>query len=478
MRARVIAICFAITFLAACGGHGSIPAVIPQSSARIAMAAPGCPKPSKPGPSVVARVALTIDAHFTIGDPISVPVAVQAYDIAGNLISGTYKYPIALVVSDSNPARPHAMVPCKWVYGSSQAAPLLLFDGRPDTFTVTGAAKGTRPALVAFSATLPVEIQLGRPSAGGYPRTGPNGAIAFATDGRIWTAISRRNGSAKFGSITRSGTVDTFTISKSANQVPQNSPICILGGDRLIWCTAQSRREGGSALDRFSPKALASIVKIGAYVYITSMAVDRRGNVWLATRNSANSILLIDASHKIRTVTTLKDTPYSLVEDPLGRGMWFGTSAGYALVTPAGSVSSYRVKGRHSLPARFFLGSDGNFWMPWAFGKWSLLKFDRNGSVVSSVKMAHASNYPVPVLGQSARDRAGNTFTVFTQGNAVFRFGTQGDIDEYSTTGRDPEGIALGPDGRMYVTDTAVLQKPNSGYSTAGGLVVFDPSFF
>lgn len=334
-------------------------------------------------------------------------------------------------------------------------------------------AQGTPPATLTEGITLPAEIPLA--ARGSKHFNIPMGTIAFGPGGTLWSAVGEisRNQSPVFGSIGTTGSIQTYTVN-GMNQWPDDmGSRCMQGGDGLAWCLAVPAGEFGSVIDRFSAKGFDSIVNLGNFVYVTSMALDERGRTWIATADSGPGFYVIGASAKPQKVASLSVQAGSLVEDPLKRGMWFSTSDRVGLVTWAGKIQLYRLPhvGTSNTVLEFFLGPDGNFWMPWPAEQWVLLKFDTNGHVVSETPIAHTKGAYAPNAGQFARDAHGNTFTVTSTG--VARIARDGSITEYPTIGRQPAGIAYHA-GKMYVTDSIV---PSNGRGV-GGLVVFDPTFW
>jgi hypothetical protein len=222
---------------------------------------------------------------------------------------------------------------------------------------------------------------------------------------------------------------------------------------------------------------------------VTSMAAGNAQETWIGASNDADGsyaggqIFVADKRGGIRIVGTLSAPVYSLVNDPLGRGMWFGTTSEVGLITPTGRITRYAVPGAKgsSTPVRFYLGPDGKFWIPYALRQWLLMKFDTAGHF-SRIVPLKATTSEVPVLEQVAQDRQGNAYLPDTFGNGLIRIDPAGVPSEYTTYANAiageasaVAGVVAGKDGYIYLLDVAVKDR---GFYNAGGLVKIDPAIW
>ena len=453
--------------------------MLPIPPALSSAAGAPCSKPSKPGHTLVASISIATAQPFEISRPVQAKLQIVARDISGNPIHGIYEDPIALKIVEADPKHTHVRLDCTMVYSSSQTPPAISFDGYADTFTLDASSPNARTFSAVVTTKLPLEIPLARPH--GQTTAGediPAGKIAFDPDGDIWTAMewvnSRNNNIIPyFASIAATGAKTIYRIRQADQWPATDSSICIRSGSGEMWCTGVVAGSVQSVINHFSDAGFVSSVK--PKMFVQAMAVDAKRQTWISGSGYPPSIQVAGRSGNLRTVATISDQVYCLVADPQGRGMWFGTTKQFGMVTPSGKVSLYILHGENGDPVRFFLGPDGNFWLPWFNRESLLVKFNASGRVVSVTPMPHGSSGYPPYLGQTARDRKGNVFALDSLNSTVVRFGADGTITQYPTQGTGPSGIALGPDGKIYITDTATFDNNSK---QAGGLVVFDPKYW
>jgi hypothetical protein len=443
-----------------------------------AVVAKGCPVAPPAGKGFITSLTISLAAPPIIGTPQQTKLKIVALDVSGNPVRGTYLNPISLALADGNKAHPHTHLNCATVYASNQVLPELTFDGFADSFALTATAQGATPAALAVTTTLPTGSALTRPS-DGRDEDVPIGAIAFGAGGSIYSGIgdavpaTEVNTIPVFGRITTSGKLQKFVV-HNRNQWPDGSPQCIAGGDGYAWCTSSVAGSDGDAIDRISPAGSVSALKVPNLGPVAGMVVDRSKNTWVVF---GSTFVRVTPSGAIHTVATTSAQPMSLVRDPLGRGMWFGTVGGFGMVTNGGKITLYNVPGGTTvdLPTRFFLGPDGKFWAPWELDEWLLMKFDTSGHIVSWTPMPHAPNQMAPYLGATARDGRGNTYTIDQLGNDVIRIAPDGSTSSYPMLNASPQGIATGPDGKIYLTGGASFDNGSKG---AGTLASFDPKYW
>jgi hypothetical protein len=394
-------------------------------------------------------------------------LTVTAYDNYDIPITGVYAEPITLTLQDSTPGN-RTVLACAKVYSSQQVVSLI-YSGRGDHFTITATAKGVQTSTVAIATVLPKEMHFGLP---------PNGMAAIGSDGNIWTALRYSNIVPVIGKITPGGALTKYVI-RNKNLWPNYTSL-IRGNDGNIWFTLQNNGSVDAVIARITPQGSVSLSANPPHIQsfsASSMATDKEKTTWVAAASygtAGAAVYRSDRAGNLRVVATLPSAPFSLVADPRGRGMWFGTTTQIGLVTTSGKVTLHKVPGANGqAPLEFFLGPDGKFWAPWTFGNSIMTKFDLSGRVVSLKPLATTAGIARnPSL--MTRDRFGNTYMIDWSGNSLIRLspdGTPSSFTEYAPDGWPISGVVTGGDGNIYFTD-----ETTDG--VAGGLAKFDPKFW
>jgi hypothetical protein len=403
----------------------------------------------------VAKLGIdTDDLLFTIGTPANGPLKALAFNEKGKPAQGVYAHPVVVSVTDDSPSKPHAVLNCRYLYSSSQKLPTIRFDGHGDTITVTIASMHLNPIHYTRRTALP---------AGKLANVRLDGSMTLG-DGDIWSPIQPKHfpptDRPVYGRFSTGGKLENVFRVKSAQFAPAD-PQCIIGADRLVWCLGQSTHAHQGIINRLAADGSIAEMTLPNLGFVTSMATDKSGITWAAVNYSYDFpayFLTISSSGIVTNVGSFTEPPLGLVDDPLGRGMWFGTKSAYGLVTPSGQVTAYHLIAGRGRGVRFFLGADGNFWVPWVGDRCRLVKFDTNGRVVYSGAMKVDRYTPCPAwLGQYTFDDNKNLYTVDSVHGAVIRITPDGKVSSYGMFHNGPpQGISF-KNGKLYVTARATV---------------------
>jgi hypothetical protein len=116
------------------------------------------------------------------------------------------------------------------------------------------------------------------------------------------------------------------------------------------------------------------------------------------------------------------------------------------------------------------VGPDGNFWAPFPYGQQLLLKFNVNGSVVSSTPLSYAPDWfphqgqaAVPLMHTLVSDTSRYVYFTDDSSQIVLRVDGAGNLTMYPTYSTvtnivdDPMYLVRDASGTLYLASTAVL---------------------
>lgn len=211
-------------------------------------------------------------------------------------------------------------------------------------------------------------------------------------------------------------------------------------------------REGNAWVANYKDDTVSKLSPAGAVLgtypvggYPVGLAVDASGNVWVANYSSNNVMKLGPDGARLGTYAT--DTPFGLAVDPAGNA-WV---ANYKAKTVSKLAPDGKVLGAYATEARpFGVAVVGD--MVWVSNNaaHSLSRFNLDGLPVNNpIRIDREPHWVVP-------DRAGNVWVTATASGRLDRLDASGTVlGSYDVGAAQPWGLAVAPDGAVWVTTQA-----------------------
>lgn len=441
--------------LSACGGAAQLPSS--ESHAALRSADTGCPTPPSPGSQEPATISIELPAgqSLLVGHPAKVTVTLNGFDSYGSIIYGNFKSPVKVSLRSTFPGTPRITLACTTVYATGQTS-ALTYDGKADVVNVVASHGGKvlgKPGRLATFLPDPAKLH------GGVIGS----TIHFDPNGNFWSEGRAKNPlTIALARVDANLNVKTFIDSNKSHYAAGGLFVDRTGG---VWTGFAGNRLG---IERFDPKSghfssyvvPQSMINAGS---VSSISQDRYGSIWFSTVSADVGLgyyVAILKGASIKLVGSVSDPPYNLTPDPKGSGMWF--SAGTALyhVQGDGSMRSANIASTYGTAdaARFALGPDGNWWIPYPFGKKLLVKVGTNCQIISRRTIPYLggerSGYQPDVNGDFARDSEGNLFESDPDGDGLIRFTPTGEVSEIESHDMYQfavQGLDAAKDGTLYL---------------------------
>jgi len=202
------------------------------------------------------------------------------------------------------------------------------------------------------------------------------------------------------------------------------------------------------------------------------------GNLWF-TENLGNKIGRLTTAGVITEypVPSTLEAPGSIAVGP-GGALWFTTGVwSIGSITTSGTITEYPVPGASAAllegVAGITSGPDGNLWFTKEFGN----KIGRITTAGAVTEFTVPTTVPdSPITGTSSAPHGiasgpdGNLWFTESKGNKIGCITTSGVITEFAlpTGGAYPEGITAGPDGNLWFTEGS----GRIGRITTGGTIM------
>jgi hypothetical protein len=419
--------------------------------------------------SELSGINIALTAPLAMASPGTYSrVAVEPYDANGNAISGNLPQPITITDLDSTG---HTSFSGNTTISTTAQWVPLTFDGHGDNFVIA-ANMGAFRSERQFVTTLEKEHATANfTQAGlqyfGQPVLGPDGNFWVGYASSVWK-------------ITPSAQLTQYTDPNGQLAYQGNAPMTA-GADGNLWVAGWDSNTESGGISRMTPAGSFTDFPFTGTLKSSSSSVGEMvkgpdGAVWF-TAGSPDygepgvGIGRIDSSGNITLVAPLPNAPTNLIVGPDGN-LWFVEGANVDKMSTAGAITSYTLPASSSQgQLHFVLGSDGNFWAPFAYGQQTLLKFSTNGTVVSTTPLLYTALwYPynqgaaTAPLGQSmVSDPSGYVYLTDVLHQGVLRIDGSGNITaypSYSTTlniAEEPMYIVRGTDGNVYLASIAIL---------------------
>jgi virginiamycin B lyase len=352
------------------------------------------------------------------GTPYNVPLAVNAYDVNGNIIAGTSNYidstgkPFAITLSTVNSqagGRGEAGIQGpSYITAPGQATTSLQYNGQwLDHTVITATANSSAVNMSGATATLTTIPYATEYSVGMSPS-----GMASGPDGNIWYVSY---GDVALGKITPSGIPTTIPCASC------NQPIEINQGPD--------------------------------------------GNMWVTNGNNDTTILDITTSGSLAQTYTVPDNPLGMTTGSDGN-IWFttGNSGTIGRVAPNGSVSYTTIAGGYLFGIA--AGPDGNIYYLDQFNQ-DVGVVNVQGKVILTVPTGpQGFNNTGIVAGPD-----GNMWFVEASAAIIGKLSPGGNaVTPYSLAGGSyPTSITVGPDKKIWFTE---FQNAAIGEITTDGTAV------
>ena len=436
--------------------------------------------------SSIATLNMSLSAPLTMGTSSSPTLGFSAYDQLGGIMQGAPATPITI---SNNETSGRTTLGNATITDLSQTVPLT-YDGKGDQFTITAAGPVT--STLNVTTTLPQEALLATPIPG-FEQNVVSAPIVL-DGGTVWSTIfgspAYEVSAYEVADITTGGVVTLISDPNAQNQVGQYA--VAKGGDGNIWV---SYNGAGPGLDRVTTSGvLTSFPFTGTLSTGTvgASATAPDGSIWSVVgfgtypSYTGYAVARTDMTGNTTEIGALPTAASNLVFGPDGN-LWFATSTGVGKITASGTATTYALPGASAnAPLMFVVGSDGNFWAPYAYGTSNLLKFSTSGVVVSKTALPYSTPwnlYPtgatVPTISSLAVDSSGNVYAADAAAQGLIRITPAGSVAEYPTySGQDAPAngaslyVTTDSNNNAYVVDVV---QTFSG-SMVGGLSIVGAS--
>jgi streptogramin lyase len=234
------------------------------------------------------------------------------------------------------------------------------------------------------------------------------------------------------------------------------------GSDGNMWFTEQVP----SKIGKITPSGTVTEYALPEKSEPVGIAAGPSGNLWF-TDVKSSKIGKITTSGTVTEYALPKESdPQGIAVGPDGN-LWFtelGTDK-IGKITTSGTVTEYALP-KGGGPQGIAVGPDGNLWFTEQDTS-KIGKITTSGTVTEYALPEKSGPYGIAV-GPEKEDLWFTDF--FTK--KVGKITTSGTVTEYELAGKDPAGIAAGPDGRLWVVESANIARiTTSGTITeyAGG---------
>ena len=330
-------------------------------------------------------------------------------------------------------------------------APFVLFVAMVVVVVATPPASASSVTFTEFSV----------PSSFGGP-----GPLTAGSDGNIWFAEPNDDA---IGRISLGGSVTMFPL-PSPYQEPRG---IATGPDGAVWFTETGSHTGAEGIGRIDPSGVFTEFPLPANSRPFAIATGPDGNLWFTGRGAPWAIGRISPSGIVTTFpTALHNAPLNIVTGPDG-ALWFtedgivnGGSGAIGRITTTGSLSEYVLPtpvGDYSGAGDITVGVDGNLWFTWV--TWGAA--ETPGAASSSVGRITPSGtiteFPVSSAngwppGGIASGPDGALWFTESYANAIGRISTSGSLTAYPvpTPNSWPADITQGPDGNLWFSEDGI----------------------
>jgi virginiamycin B lyase len=399
-----------------------------------------------------ARVALSRPSLHAI-DPAKIYATVSALDARGNvLLVNAYAKPngapAQIELSSTLPNHVLAFKPrflkkppeadVLAIYRAKKAPTALVRDGAVATVAATADLPGAKSGKAKLTVLAPAVTNANLANAGAQPA-----AIAAGPDGALWFC---EYASGKVGRIT---TAMSVTGEYGAFAHPQS--IASAGG--ALWIVENG---GAGNVDRIATDGSVSVYPLATNTYPNGISAGRGNVLWFGSNefDYVGTISTSGAYGATHALPKANGYPDHSVRGPDGNQYFTLNGTGeIAKISQNGTnLRTYEEPGGHGSPEDVASGPDGRVWFT-----------DPSKSTIFALSTSgQFQRYPVPasvgLAGPLAFGPDGKLW--FAGANGAGRLDpADGTVAAFALVeGGDPFGIALGPDGALYVTEFATGQ--------------------
>ncbi len=319
-------------------------------------------------------------------------------------------------------------------YASSKASASQITAGFSATVTAAANQSGVTAGSARLTALAPRIASVALPQPTSFPYT-----MIAGPDGTMW--FSEFN-AGQVGHVT--------TALHLIKEYPgfHHPQTIAIGSDRALWI---ANDDGDSSIVRLATTGALTVHALPVNTYPAGISAGPGGLLWFGSVND-NYIGTISTAGTLGTTHPLaagNNYPSFSVEAPDGNEYFTLPGSGkLALVTPAGAISTHTVPGTSS-PENVIVGPDRNVWFT----------DSKQGAFFRYVTSTHAfTKFPV-----AAADAPAGPLCIGPDGKIWFSAGIAGigridpatgavAIVKLPSSIAYPYGIALGPDGALYLT--------------------------
>jgi len=372
----------------------------------------------------IAKLTIALsNAYPNVGTPASVNVLVNAFDVDGNIVLGTYASPVTL--QDTDTSVPQATsLSSSTVAGASAPVSLNYTGAQPfGTATITASAAGVAPVSVTFAPTPAFLNNYPAPTAPGRFGPTPVGPwnIVKGPDGNMWVSAV---GIAQIIKVAPNGSFTQYPLAKPSDRLEG----LVLGSDQNFWFP----EEGNSSIGKMTTAGVITeyhLPQTTAFPSCIGLGAD--GNVWFF--DGFNSVM--------------------------------------GNITPSGTITEYPEPRTLAINA-IVPGPDGNTWMT-DIGDNAVIKVAASGQIVASYPLLTKQAEPFGLAVGPDK----NIWVAEFAANKIARVTTSGSVSEFEVPSGsgDPIAIKAGPDGRMWFAEDGPFQGYGKiGYITTDGTQIRD----
>lgn len=220
------------------------------------------------------------------------------------------------------------------------------------------------------------------------------GPLPMASDGSLWLLIaSPADNGLKNGSLvklTPKGEVAAEFPLPGGTYV---NPVVAVDGRGRPWAAlnpADGRRASLYTLDR-GRWLRRHVPDVGRFV--TGMAFDRQGNLWLAAPEKNAIVKLASGEGTFYPVPTANAFPHRVFVDPRGR-IWFTEWNGHRIgvLSRSGAIKEYALPAEEESPLTLAFAGDGTVWFS-ALYNYGLLQLDPQTGLIREFAAPPPSNW-------------------------------------------------------------------------------------
>jgi streptogramin lyase len=374
-----------------------------------------------------AKIALVIaNPYPAAGSATTTNVSVEAFDIDGSTIIGSYSQPVTVTDQDTSGITTLSGSPIT----SSSGAQTLSYSGAPFHATTLTATTGTLEATAIFAPE-------------------PTVTATFTTPPQAPPSIEQYN---------------LWAI--------------IAGPGGKIWAAGQTE----AVIASFTANGLGPVYQIpDPFAFPQGIANGPDGRIWIAQNGDgiigAMTTTGVFSQYTVPAGTQVSQ-PEFITEGPDGN--MYATDAGLAAVlqiTPSGAITVFpEPNSGTARPLGIVTGPDGNLWIADEL---------QNAILVMSTSGQFIAEYPLAPGSAPFRITVGPDSNLwFTEwgSSKIGRMTTHGLLTEFATPTAfsQPLGITTGPDGNLWFTEPGGAPNvgtPRFGYITPDGSTIKDYAY-